>query len=70
MLTKDKQYVRANGKPFLFGVKVGTFKKYTGANWPFFDLGDGKTCMVNATDDQFVPAEDAAEQERLRTGHA
>ena len=70
MLTKDKQYVRANGKPFLFGVKVGTFKKYTSAWWPFFDLGDGKTCMVNGVNEDFELAEDAAEQERLRTGHA
>ena len=54
----------------MFGVKVGTFKKYTSAWWPFFDLGDGKTCMVNGVDEDFELAEDAAGKERLKTGHA
>jgi hypothetical protein len=50
----NKSYTINDGKSFSFGIKVGIFKGYTKERWPIFDLGEGKTCMINAADESFT----------------
>jgi hypothetical protein len=59
-MIKGKQYVRKDGKPMLFGIHVGIFTGYSGANWPMFDLGENKMCMINAPDEYFIEHEKGA----------